>query len=145
MSGIAKYFIVGAAALAISTPAAAESWARFSANDQTIYLVDLDTLAPVDGIASAHMGRVPAKGDATDLSYETEVVLIRCSDGLSKSGENVSYGPDGAEIDRYTDEGAWSASGGVYESIKRFACEEVRPAGDPFPTIAAFIAAGRSQ
>ena len=53
MSGIAKYFIVGAAALAISTPAAAESWARFSANDQTIYVVDLDTLEPVDGIVSA--------------------------------------------------------------------------------------------
>lgn len=145
MSGIAKYLIVGAAALAIATPAAAERWAQFSANDQTIYFVDLDTLTPVDGIVSAHMGRAPAKGDASDLSYDTEVVLMRCADGQSKPGEIVTYGPDGAETDRYTDDGPWGPSGGVYESIKRIACENALPASTPFPTIAAFITAGRGQ
>lgn len=145
MSGIAKYLIAGAAVLAIATPAVAENWAQFSSNDQTIYLVDLDTLTPVDGIVSAHMGRVPAKGDATDLSYDTEVVLMRCSDGQSKSGENVSYGPDGAETDRYTDEGPWSPSGGVYESIKRIACDNALPASTPYPTPSDFIKAGRGQ
>ncbi|QYC10331.1 hypothetical protein [Brevundimonas nasdae] len=145
MSGIAKYLTIGAAALAIATPAAAESWAQFSSNDQTLYVIDLDTLTPVDGIVSAHMGRVPAKGDASDLSYDTEVVLMRCADGQSKPGEIVTYGPDGAETDRYTDEGPWGASGGVYESIKHIACENALPATTPYPTIAALIAAKRGH
>lgn len=145
MSGIAKYLTIGAAALAIATPASAESWAQFSSNDQTLYVIDLDTLTPVDGIVSAHMGRVPAKGDASDLSYDTEVVLMRCADGQSKAGEIVIYGPTGAETDRYTDEGPWGPSGGVYESIKRIACENALPASTPFPTIAALIAEKRGQ
>lgn len=145
MSVVAKYLAAGVVALGIATPAAAENWTRFSATDQTIYVVDIDTLTPADGVATAQMARVPAHSATGDLSHETEVVLVRCSDGQSKSGETVSFGPDGAETDRYTDDGPWSASGGVYESIKNLACDNTRPAGTGFPTIAEFIASGRGQ
>lgn len=135
------------ATAALASPVAAESWAAFSRSDATVYLVDLDGLTPVDGVATTRMARVPARGDAANLSHETEEVMVRCSDGQSRSGATVTYGPDGAETDRYSEDTPWEAtpSGGVYGGIKSFACEDMRPQTTAFPTIAAFIAGGRGQ
>ena len=135
------------AAVALASPVAAESWATFSRSDATVYLVDLDGLTPVDGVATTRMARVPARGDAANLSHETEEVMVRCSDGQSRSGATVTYGPDGAETDRYSEDTPWEAtpSGGVYGGIKSFVCEEMRPQTTAFPTISAFIAGGRGQ
>ena len=134
------------ATAALASPAAAESWAAFSRSDAVVYLVDLDGLTPVDGVATTRMARVPARGDAADLSHETEEVMVRCSDGQSRSGATVTYG-DGAETDRYSEDTPWEAtpSGGVYGGIKSFACEDMRPQTAAFPTSAAFIAGGRGQ
>ena len=59
----------------------------------------------------------------------------------------MTYGPDGAETDRYSEDTPWEAtpSGGVYGGIKSFVCEEMRPQTTAFPTISAFIAGGRGQ
>lgn len=142
---------VGVAAImataAIASPSAAESWAAFSRSDATVYLVDIDALAPVDGVATTRMARVPARGEATNLSHETEEVMVRCSDGQSRSGATVTYGADGAETDRYSEDTPWEATpaGGIYGAIKSFACEDMRPQTAAFPTIQAFIAGGRGQ
>nr|WP_314528024.1 hypothetical protein [uncultured Brevundimonas sp.] len=138
---------LGLAVFGLASPAAAESWAAFSRSDATVYLVDLDAMASVDGVVTTKMARVHARGEATDLSYETEEVMVRCSDGQSRSGATVTYGKDGAETDRYSEDTPWEAtpSGGIYGAIKSFACEELRPQAARFPAIQAFIAAGRSQ
>lgn len=135
------------ATAALASPVAAESWAAFSRSDAIVYLVDLDGLTPVDGVATTRMARVPARGDAANLSHETEEVMVRCSDGQSRSGATVTYGPDGVETDRYSEDTPWEAtpSGGIYGGIKSFACEDMRPQTTAFPTIAAFIAGGRGQ
>ncbi len=142
---------IGVAAIlataAIASPSAAESWAAFSRSDTTVYLVDIDALTPVDGVATTRMARVPARGEATNLSHETEEVMVRCSDGQSRSGATVTYGADGAETDRYSEDTPWEATpaGGIYGAIKSFACEDMRPQTAAFPTIQAFIAGGRGQ
>ena len=142
---------IGVAAIlataAIASSSAAESWAAFSRSDATVYLVDVDALTPVDGVATTRMARVPARGEATNLSHETEEVMVRCSDGQSRSGATVTYGADGAETDRYSEDTPWEATpaGGIYGAIKSFACEEMRPQTAAFPTIQAFIAGGRGQ
>ena len=142
---------IGVAAIlataAIASPSAAESWAAFSRSDATVYLVDVDALTPVDGVATTRMARVPARGEATNLSHETEEVMVRCSDGQSRSGATVTYGSDGAETDRYSEDTPWEATpaGGIYGAIKSFACEDMRPQTAAFPTIQAFIAGGRGQ
>jgi hypothetical protein len=145
MRGIAKLTVLSLGVLAAASPVAAETWTRFSATDKTVYIVDLDTLAATDGVAVVRFARVPAQGDATDLSHEVEEVAIRCSDGQSRTVATISHGPDGAETDRYAEESAWDAtpSGGVYGGLKSFACEDRRPQGKAFPTIAAFVADGR--
>ena len=135
------------ATAALASPVAAESWAAFSRSDATVYLVDLYGLTPVDGVATTRMARVPARGEATNLSHETEEVMVRCSDGQSRSGATVTYGADGGETDRYSEDTPWEATpaGGIYGAIKSFACEDMRPQTAAFPTIQAFIAGGRGQ
>lgn len=138
---------LGLAVFGLASPAAAESWAAFSRSDAVVYLVDIDALTPVDGVVATKMARVHARGEPTDLGHETEEVMVRCSDGQSRSGATVTYGKDGGETDRYSEDTPWEATpaGGIYGAIKSFACEEMRPQATRFPTIAAFIAAGRGQ
>lgn len=152
MRGIAKLTfatltVVGVAALTAATPAAAETWTRFSASDRTVYLIDQDTLTPVDGVATARFARVPAHGDAADQSHEVEELAVRCSDGQSRTVATIVHGPDGAEAERIAEDAPWDAtpSGGVYGALKSFACDDMRPQGAPWPTIVAFIAGGRGD
>lgn len=147
MSAIVKCLMAGFAGLAVATPAAAESWSRFSNSDRTVYLVDLDALTPVEGVVTTRLARVPAQGPATDLSRETEEVMVRCSDGQSRSGASVTYDASGAETDRYSEDTPWEATpnGGVYGAIKSFACDNMRPESKSWPTIQAFIEDGRGK
>jgi hypothetical protein len=144
MRGIATFALIAGLTLTAQS-AAAESWSRFSATDRIAYLVDLDQLNAVDGVVAARFARVPSQGDAADQSHEIEEVSIRCSDGQSRTTTNVTFGADGAETDRYSEETPWEATpaGGIYGALKSFACDSMRPRGDTWPTIAAFIAAGR--
>jgi hypothetical protein len=134
-------------ALGLASQAAAESWIEYSRSDRTAYIVNLDTLTPVEGVATVLIARVPVHGDVANLSHETEEVMVRCSDGQSRSGATVTHGADGAETDRYSEDTPWedTPNGGVYGSVKSFACDDMRPQGQTYPTIPAFIAAGRGQ
>lgn len=146
MRGIATLALVGALAAA-ATPAAAENWRRFSTSDRIVYLVDLDTLAAVDGVSAVHFARVPTEGAADNQEHEREEVAVRCSDGYSRTTLNLTFGPDGAETDRYAEQTEWEATpgGGIYGLIKSFACDDMRPQGSDWPSVAAFIAAGRGR
>jgi len=146
MKKLALLALVGGAVLA-ATPSAAETWVRFSASDAVVYLVDQDMLTGVDGVVAARFARVPTHGDAGDLSYKIEELSVRCSDGQSRSTTTISFGPDGAETDRETDDAPWedAPSGGVYGAMKSFACDDMRPQGQTYPTIQALIEAGRGR
>lgn len=142
---IATTSAIAVAALAAAAPAMAENWTVFSNSDQTAYLIDVDTLAQADGQAVARIARVPRQGDVADQRHETEEVEVRCADQTSRSGLTVSYGPDGAETDRYTEEMPWERArqGTIYAEVVSYVCDGMRPAGASAPTIAAFVAAGR--
>lgn len=145
MKIVAAAAVCAAGPRAGAGPAAAQNWTLFSTTDRTAYLVDADTLAATDGTATTRLARVPRSGDAGDLSYDTEEVEVRCADQQSRSGLSVAYGPDGAETDRYTEESPWERApdGTIYADVVSFVCDDTRPAGTPYPDIAAFIAAGR--
>ncbi|MDQ1154163.1 hypothetical protein [Brevundimonas sp. SORGH_AS_0993] len=145
MNLFVKSLAFGAAALTAVTPAAAETWSLVAATDRNAYLVDLDALAPIDGVVTTRLARVPAQGPATDLSHETEEVMVRCADGRSRAGATVTYDVAGTETDRSSEDTPWEATpaGGVYGPIKSFACDNLRPTGKTWPTIQAFIEDGR--
>ena len=135
-------------ATAFAAPATAETWARFSSTDRTAYLVDLDTLTPTEGLATTRIARVPLGDDAAERGHEVEEITIRCADKQFRSGATISYGPDGAETDRYTDETPWEPAreGTLYAGVLSFACEDMRPAdATPYPTLQAFMEGGRGR
>ena len=97
----------------------------------------------LDAKPSEHLG-----GEDTFARDRKEEVAVRCGDKQFRSGATISYGPDGSETDRYTEETSWDPAreGTLYASILSFACEDMRPAGaTPYPTIAAFIESGRGR
>lgn len=146
MKTLTMLAMIGGAVL-VAAPAAAETWTRFSASEAVAYLVDQDMLIAVDGVVAARFARVPTHGEAGNLSYKIEELSVRCSDGQSRSTATISFGPDGAETDRETDDAPWedTPSGGVYGAMKSFACDDMRPQGQAYPTIQAFIEAGRGR
>lgn len=145
MRGIATLTLIVATTATAASPAVAESWSRFSSSDRTVYLVDVDSLTPVEGVVTTHFARVPTHGEANDQSHQVEEVLFRCSDSQSKSVVEITYGPDGVETERFAEEADWETAptSGLYGGLKSFACEDMRPQGQTWPTIAAFIADGR--
>lgn len=147
MNLLVKLLAAGVVGLAAATPVAAENWSRLMGSDRTVYLVDLDALTPVDGVVTTRLARVAANGPATNLGREVEDVLVRCSDGQSRSGVTVTYDDGGMETDRHAEETPWEATpeGGVYGAIKSVACDNLRPTGKSWPTLQAFIEDGRGR
>jgi hypothetical protein len=148
MGRITRIITGAVLATALAAPAGAETWARFSSTDRTVYLVDLDTLTPTDGLANSRIARVPLGDDAAERGHEVEEITMRCADKQFRSGATISYGPDGAETDRYTEETAWEPArdGTLYAGVMSFVCEDMRPAdATPYPTLKAFMEGGRGR
>ena len=127
-----------------ASPALAENWNVISRSAATAFMVDVDSIAQADGVTSARLARVPATGAPGDLSHSVGVVSFRCSANQSKSGEEVYYGPDGAEQERIDDGYDFEpiARNSLDSYVQEIVCESKRGAAS-FPTIRAFVEAGR--
>ena len=128
----------------VASPALAESWNVISRSSATAFMVDVDSIAQADGVTSARLARVPTKGAADDLSHSVGVISFRCAASQSKSGEEVYYGPDGAEQERIDDGYDFElvARNSLDAYVQEIVCGGQR-AASAFPTIRAFIEAGR--
>lgn len=139
--------LAGAVALAAATPAAAETWQSFSRSSANIYLVEVDGILAEGEITSLRMATVPREGPAGDYSHSVEVYQFRCAgEAVWRTAGIVDYGPDGAEAGRVPEEGAeWipARAGTVPASLKDIACGVARSTAAPFPTIQAYVDAGR--
>lgn len=136
-----------AAALAVvATPALAENWNRLSNTDRTTYFADVDSVTAIDGGQSIRVARVPRAGAAGDYSHEVEVYEFQCADSRFRTAGITEYGEDGAEIGAYPEaDGEWSriTRNSLPDILKGVVCEGDR-SPQVFPTLAAYIDAGRS-
>jgi hypothetical protein len=55
--------LVGAAALVLGGPAAAETWQAFSRSASNAFMADADSIVTVDGITSIRVATVPRAGE----------------------------------------------------------------------------------
>ena len=127
-----------------ASPALAENWNVVSRSSATAFMVDVDSIAQAGGVTSARLARVPAKGGPTDLSHSIGTISFRCAANQSKAGEEVYYGPDGAEQERIDDGYDFEpiVRNSLDSYVKEIVCEDKRGTA-AFPTIRAFIEAGR--
>lgn len=139
--------LASAVALVVATPAAAETWQSFSRTSSTVYLIEVDSIVAEGEVTSLRMATVPRSGEAGDYSYSVETYQFRCAgDGGWRTAGIVDFGPDGSEAGRFPEDGAeWTAvrANTVPAFLKDIACGGARSTGDPYPTIQAFVDAGR--
>ncbi|MGZ9099011.1 MAG: surface-adhesin E family protein [Brevundimonas sp.] len=144
-----KYHALGLIVLAaiIATPAAAESWHPFSRSQLNVFMADVDSIVVTGDITAIRVATAPRTGDAGDYSHTVETYELQCATGRWRTAGVVEYGPDGAEIDRYPEEGAaWEEllPDTSPEFLKQIACDGSRAQPPVWPTIKDFVDAGRS-
>lgn len=127
--------------------AAAETWHPFSFTPTKAYMADVDSIR-VDGeITSVLVAAVPRTGDAGDYGHTVETYEVRCgAGGAWRTAGMIEYGPDGTEIDRYPEDGAaWEEirPDTLPVNLKQIVCEGRRANPPIWPTVRAFVDAGR--
>ena len=138
---IMKAILTGLTILGLATPAAAETWHSFSRSANSAYMADVDAIVLEGDITRITLAIVPLRGEVGDLSHTVDTYEFRCGATQWRGIVSVEYGPDGAEVGRYPDEGEWLAAraGTVPGMLKEIACDGARANPPHWPTISAFV------
>jgi hypothetical protein len=144
-----RSMLIGVVALAVTaTPVLAESWNSYSRTDTRAYLADADSIATVDGVTSIRAASAPMSAAAGDLSHTRETYQFQCAAEKWRTAGMTEYEPDGSAGETYPEEGAeWESirPNTVPALLKQIACDGARAQGQTWPTVQAFIAAGRPR
>ncbi len=138
--------VIGVIAFALGGTAAAETWQAYSRSASNAFMADADSIIAVDGITSIKVATVPRTGEAGDLSYSVETYQFRCDANQWRTAGVVEYGPDGAEAGQYPEEdAAWEPvrPNTMPNYLKEITCDGARAVPPHWPSIRAFIDAGR--
>ncbi|MBF0665095.1 MAG: hypothetical protein IR159_06070 [Brevundimonas sp.] len=138
--------LLGVAAFALGGPAAAETWQAFSRSANNAFMADADSIVAVDGITSIKVATVPRAGEAGDLSHSVETYQFRCDANQWRTAGVIEYGPDGAEAGQYPEpDAAWEPlrRDTMPNYLKEIACDGARAVPPHWPSIQAFVEAGR--
>lgn len=143
-----KYLALSLAVLAAgaATPAAAESWHPFSRSPNNVFMADVDSIVENGDVKSVRVATAPRRGPAGDYSHSIETYELQCAASKWRTAGVVEYGADGAETDRYPEEGS------PFEDVRpntapaflsNIVCEGSRAQPPIWATIKDFIDAGR--
>jgi hypothetical protein len=138
--------LTGAIALTFAGPAAADTWQAFSRSDHNAFMAEVDGITTEGEITSIRVATVPREGEAGDLSHSVETYQFRCRASRWRTAGVVEFGPDGAEAGQYPEEDAeWEPvrQNTMPGFLKDIACDGARAEPPHWPTIRAFIEAGR--
>ena len=137
---------LGVVAMALGGPAAAETWQAYSRSASNAFMADADSITTDGGITSIKVATVPRAGESGDLSHSIETYQFRCEANQWRTAGMIEYGPDGAEAGQYPEEdAAWEPlrRDTMPNYLKEIACDGKRAVPPHWPTIRAFIEAGR--
>lgn len=142
-----KAFLLGLALLSTATtPVLAETWNSFSRSERNVFMADSDSITVTGDITSVRVATAPLRGPAGDYSHSVEVYEFQCALGKWRTAGLTDYGPDGAEAGAYPENGAaWEDArpSTMPDYLKQIACDGRRAQPPTWPTIIAFIDAGR--
>lgn len=126
-------------------PAAGPTWGAFARDSQRIYLIDTAALTRDGEVVRATIARVKRNAPADDFSHVVDVFEIQCDARQSRMMSSTDVEADGVTGDTYEEAEPWAAirTGAFDDQIREMTCGEMVPAGDLFPSIKAFIEAGR--
>ena len=137
---------MGAIALTLGGPAAAETWQAYSRSQNNAFMADADSIVTEGDITSIRVATVPRAGEAGDLSHSIETYQFQCARARWRTAGVVEFGPDGTEDGQYPEEDAtWEPvrQDTLPRYLKEIACDGARAVPPHWPSIQAFIEAGR--
>ena len=142
-----RIWITVAALAAVATPAMAEEWNTYSRTAMRAYLADVASITPVsEGIVSIRAASVPLATPAGDLSHGEELYQFDCAGRRWRTAGAKDYAADGSADGDYPEENAaWEPlrPNTVPDFLKQIACDGLRSSAATFPSIRAFVEAGR--
>jgi len=131
-----------------AAPVAAESWHPYSRSQNNVFMADVDSIAVNGNVTSVRVALAPRAGAPGDYSHSVETYEFQCgSRSKWRTAGIVEYGPDGAEADHYPEEDSpWEdvRPNTSPEYLEQIACKGSRAQPPIWPTIKAFVDAGRN-
>ena len=121
------------------------SWGAFARDSQRIYLIDTANMVRDGDTVRATIARVRRNAEAGDYSHVVDVFEIQCDGRQSRMISSMDVEADGETGDAYEEAEPWAPiRAGAFDSqVREMTCGDFVPAGASFPTIKAFIDAGR--
>lgn len=124
---------------------AVEDWHPFSRSAAKAYLADVGHIGQGD-VVTIRMARVNLNAPAAgNYSYVADEYEFQCAAGQVRTVASNEYGPDGVAFDRYEDPSPWEdiPDRSLDAYLKALACDGERASPPTWPSIKAFIDAGR--
>lgn len=131
-------------------PAAAgtPAWRTLSRTSSTVYLVDVGSIAEVDGVKSVRLARtLRTPPGAADREHTVEQYQFRCPAGQWRVVRTEEFGSDGTSTDAWDEaDAAWLdvPANTNMAFLKAVACDGDVPNGRPWPRLEDFLASDRS-
>ena len=138
--------LMGVTALAFAGSAAAETWHAFSRSASNAFMAEVEGIMTAGEITSIRVATVPRTGETGDLSHAIETYQFRCPAQQWRTAGVVEFGPDGSELGQYPEvDAAWEPlrPDTMPNYLKEIACDGARAVPPHWPTIRAFVEAGR--
>ena len=126
----------------------AQEWHSISRNAERVYLADVGGMGVVDDVTTIMVARVARRPSSpTDYSYTADEYAYKCATNEVRPGASVEYGDDGSETNRFEDGGEWETvrPDTLDAFVKQVACDGERANPPVFPSIKAFMDAGRGN
>lgn len=128
-------------------PAEAEgpSWAQFSQSASSNFLINGGEIETVGDEVRVTVARVPKAGDPADYSHVIDVFAVRCDAGQSHLVSSAEAYEDGEVTEAFDADEPWAdiQEGSFDAALREIGCGRARASGDSFPSVKAYIDAGR--
>jgi hypothetical protein len=141
-----RAILIGLAAVAAATSASADTWNAYSRSTNNVFMADTDSIASNGDVTSVRVATVPLRGDATDYSHTVETYEFECRARTWRTAGSVEYGPDGAQLDAFPEDGAaWVPvrANTMPDYLHALTCEGARAEPPTWTAVKDFVDAGR--
>jgi hypothetical protein len=130
---------------AVPPAATGTQWRAFSRSTTSVYLINIGEVVTEGDEVRVKIARINLATPAGDYSHVIDEFAIRCGAGESHLITTTEAYEDGEPADSFPADEPWSRiqAGSFDDGLKRISCGEATPNGDPFPSLRAYIDAGR--
>lgn len=136
--------VLGGTAEPVQATAGPEWWA-FSRAATKHYLIDVRSVARTGDELTVMVARVPTDTPAGDYTHTLDQFGIRCNGRQSHVVLSSEAFADGVPEEPFVTDEPWEtiAARSFDDGIREISCEDMRPQGPSYPSVKAYIDAGR--